>query len=67
MREGILDGNVDRARDDVVGGRAELPFHANRFAFAVTMEDRCAFRVFLQLHRRDFFQRRQILEELLDA
>jgi hypothetical protein len=67
MSQGILDGNVNRPRDDVIRGRAELALDANCFPFSVTMKNRRAFRVFLQLDRGDFLQRGQILEELLDA
>jgi hypothetical protein len=31
------------------------------------MEDGRAFRVFLELNRRDFFERGQILQKLIDA
>ena len=67
MGQRIVDGNVDRARDDVVGGRAELAFGADRFAFAIAMEDGRAFRPVVELPARDFLQRRQILDQLIDA
>ena len=67
MGERILNRNFDRARDDVIRGRTELAFHANRLALSIAVQNRGAFRILVELGRRDFFQRGQILRELLDA
>ena len=53
--ERIVNENVDRARDDVVGGRAEVALFANDLAFAVTVENGGAFGPILELGARDFF------------
>ena len=65
--ERIVDRNIHRARDDVIRGRAELAFGADRFAFAVAMKHGRAFRPVVQLPARDFLQRRQVLDQLIDA
>ena len=67
MRERILNRNIDRAGNDVIRRRSELAFHADRLALAVAMQGRRAFRIFFELRAGDFFQCRQILEQLLDA
>ena len=67
MRHRIVNGNIDAARDDVVGGRAELAFSADRFALAITMQNGGAFRPVVQLAARYFLERRQIFDQLIDA
>ena len=53
--ERIVNENVDRARDDVVGGRTELALFANNFAFAVVVKNGRAFGPILELRAGDFF------------
>ena len=67
MRHRIVDGNIDRARDDVVGGRPELALGADRLALAITMQNGGAFRPIVQLAARHFLERRQIFDQLIDA
>ena len=55
MSERIVNENVDRAGDDVVGGRAELALFANDLAFAVTVKNGGAFGPILELRAGDFF------------
>src|SRR5437868_7986381 len=66
MRERIVNENIDRAGDDVVGGRAELAFLANDFAFAVMMKNGRALGPILELGARDLFERWKMFEELID-
>ena len=67
MGQRIVNKNVDRARNDVIGGRTEIAFLANDLAFSITMQNGRGFRPVLQLRPRHFFQRREISDELVDA
>ena len=67
MRERIVDEDVDRSRNYVIGGRAKFAFLADNLAFAEAVQNGRAFRPVLQLRARDLFQRRQILDQLIDA
>ena len=67
MRQRIVNENIDRAGNDVIRGRTELPFFADDFVFAEAVKDSCTFGPVLELRARDFFQRRQILDELING
>ncbi len=67
MRERIVDENINRPGDDVIRRRTELAFFANDLPLPKTMENGRALRPILKLGARNFFERRQILDELIDA
>src|SRR6266700_8286315 len=62
-----MNENVDRPGDDVIRCGAKLAFLANDLTLFVAMQDRRAFRPIIKLRTRHFFERGQILDELIDA
>ena len=55
MRERIVNEYINRAGDDVIGGRAELALFANNLVFAKAMKNRGAFGPILKLGARNLF------------
>src|SRR5206468_5116268 len=62
-----MNENVDAAGHDKKSGRTEIAFFAHDLALLIAMQNGRAFRPIVELRARHFFERRQILDELIDA
>ena len=62
-----MDENIDAARHDKKSRGTEIAFFADHLTFLIAMQDRGAFRPIIELRTRHFFERGQILDELIDT
>src|SRR6184192_2554880 len=67
MRERVMNENIDTAGHDIKRRGTEITFFAHDLALSVAMQNRRAFRPIIKLRTRHFLERRQILDQLIDA
>src|SRR5436190_923566 len=67
MGQWILDEDIDRSRDNIISGRAKLALPANDFTFFVMVNYGGPLGPIIQLRPRNFFQGRQIFDQLIDT